>query len=195
MAEEVTVLGRAMAEGLLAGGVLPVVKHMPGHGRADVDSHHGLPVVRAGLADLERVDLAPFRAMRDMPAAMTAHVVFAAIDADRPCTTSPVAIERLIRGAIGFQGLLIGDDLSMGALGGDLPSRVGAALAAGCDIVLHCNGRIEEMASVAAATPPLAGASGERAETALARLSAVSPSPDDPDAEARFDAWLATLAA
>ncbi len=148
--EIVAELGRAAAEGLMAGGVLPIVKHIPGHGRAAADSHLDLPVVSASLTDLEARDFAPFKALADLPMAMTAHVVYAAVDPDLPATTSSAVIERVIRGAIGFDGLLISDDLSMKALSGDFEARARDALHAGCDIVLHCNGDPDaEMTSVA----------------------------------------------
>lgn len=159
---------RACAEGLLAGGVLPVVKHLPGHGRAVVDSHHELPRVAAPLGDLAGHDFAPFAALADLPVAMTAHVVFEAIDPARPATLSPAAIG-LIRERIGFRGLLLSDDLSMQALAGNVAGRARAALAAGCDIALHCNGERAEMAALAAAVPPLTGAAAARAAAALAR--------------------------
>src|SRR5918993_2831399 len=131
--EQVAVLGRAAAEGLLAGGVLPVVKHMPGHGRAGADSHEALPVVAAPREELEQVDFEPFRVLADMPLGMSAHVVYTAIDPERPATTSPIVIAEVIRGSIGFGGLLMSDDLSMNALSGSLRERATAALAAGCD--------------------------------------------------------------
>ena len=184
-------LGRAAAEGLLSGGVLPVVKHIPGHGRAGADSHHDLPVVDAPLAELEARDFAPFRVLADMPLAMTAHVVFTAIDAGRPATTSPEVISRIIRGAIGFKGLLMSDDLSMKALSGGFRARTEAALAAGCDVALHCNGDLAEMRAVAEGAPVLAGKAKRRAAAALARIKHL-PEPFDPvDAAARLDAVLA----
>ena len=140
----VAVLGRAVCEGLLAEGVLPVVKHIPGHGRAKADSHLALPVVDAPEDDLAS-DFAPFRALRDMPWAMTAHVVYTAFDAAAPATQSAAVVERAIRGAIGFGGLLISDDLCMDALSGSPGARARAALDAGCDAVLHCNGDLAEM--------------------------------------------------
>ena len=164
---EVAAVGRAVAEGLLAGGVLPVMKHVPGHGRATLDSHLGLPRVDADTGELAG-DFAPFRALADLPMAMTAHIVFAALDGAAPATQSP-AVVRLIREEIGFDGLLMTDDLSMKALSGDFGARAARSLAAGCDVVLHCNGDREEMAAVVAATPRLAGRSAERAEAALAR--------------------------
>ena len=168
----VIALGRAVAEGLLAGGVLPVVKHIPGHGRAGADSHHALPVVDTPADELRRHDFPPFHALADMPMAMTAHVVYTALDPERPATTSPRIIADIIRGEIGFDGLLMSDDVSMQALSGDFASRTDAILAAGCDVVLHCNGRMDEMAVVAAHTPILAGQAAERAGRALALLSA-----------------------
>ena len=160
-------LGHAFARGLLGGGVLPVIKHMPGHGRAVVDSHYELPVVTAGRRELEAVDFAPFRALRDLPIAMTAHVVFTAIDPQRPATTSAIVIRSIIREWIGFEGLLISDDLSMEALKGSLGERASAAAEAGCDILLHCNGKLDEAMAVAAQAKPLEGLVAGRAERAL----------------------------
>jgi len=162
-------MGRSLCEGLLDGGVLPVVKHIPGHGRATSDSHHTLPVVDADLATLDASDFAPFAALSDMPMAMTSHIVYSAIDCDRPATTSPAMIRDIIRQRIGFDGLLMSDDVSMKALSGDYAERAHATYAAGCDLVLHCNGRIEEMRAIALAAPPLAGIAGERAVRALSR--------------------------
>ena len=159
----VAILGRAMADGLAAGGVCPVIKHIPGQGRARSDSHFGLPVVEAGLDELAEHDFAPFVALADLPAAMTSHVVYSAIDPDRPATTSAVVIRDIIRERIGFDGLLMSDDISMKALSGDYGERTATIHDAGCDLVLHCNGRIEEMRAVADAAPRLAGISGERA--------------------------------
>jgi beta-N-acetylhexosaminidase len=186
--EAVARLGRAAAEGLLAGGVLPVVKHMPGHGRAKADSHKALPVVTAGWDELEGRDFAPFKALADLPMAMSAHVVYTAIDPDRPATTSRAVLDRVIRGAIGFDGLVMTDDLSMQALSGGFDARAAAALDAGCDVVLHCNGDMDEMAAVVAGVRPLAGRSADRAQAALSRLG--EPEPLDAQAHARFDAAL-----
>jgi beta-N-acetylhexosaminidase len=166
--DDIVPLARAMAAGLLAGGVLPIVKHIPGHGRAGADSHESLPVVDADLAELDRVDFAAFRGLSDMPIAMTAHVLYRAIDPDRCATLSQIVISQVIRGLIGFQGLLMSDDLSMKALSGDLAFRAGASLSAGCDIVLHCNGDLAEMKAVAAAAGPLEGVSAARAASASA---------------------------
>ena len=187
-ADEVAVLGRAACEGLIAGGVLPVIKHIPGHGRAMADSHLDLPVVDAIYAQLDARDFAPFRMLSDMPMAMTAHVVYMAVDPRHPATTSRKAMTQVVRGAIGFDGLVMTDDLSMKALHGDLTSRAKASLAAGCDVVLHCNGDMTEMTAVLAGTKPLAGRAAQRARAALARIAS-APEPFDVAAgRARFDA-------
>lgn len=162
--EAVAVLGRQAMDGLTAGGVLPVVKHMPGHGRATVDSHLDLPVVDAEPEALEARDFVPFRMLADAPMAMTAHVTFAKIDPDRPATSSPIIVNDIIRGKIGFDGLLMTDDLSMKALSGDFASKTDAIFEAECDVVLHCNGVMEEMAEVSAHTPVLQGVAAERAQ-------------------------------
>lgn len=151
--DRVAMLGRAICEGLLAGGVLPVIKHIPGHGRAGVDSHEALPVVEATRGDLERFDFAPFRSLNAMPWAMTAHVVYTALDRASPATTSTTVVADVIRGWIGFDGLLISDDLCMGALAGSLGERAAATLAAGVDVALHCNGVLDEMEAVAEVCP------------------------------------------
>lgn len=166
----VATLGRAAAEGLMAGGVLPVIKHVPGHGRAAADSHLALPVVSAGRAALENRDFAPFRALADLPLAMTAHVVYDALDPAHPATLSARVIGEVIRGHIGFDGLLMSDDLSMAALSGDFAARTSAALSAGCDVVLHCNGNMDELAAVADAATPLAAPGQRRLATALAMI-------------------------
>lgn len=181
--------GAAMG-GLMAGGVLPVVKHIPGHGRSRADTHLELPVVNAAREELEATDFVPFRALAHAPLAMTAHVVYSAIDADRPATTSRRVVEDVIRGSIGFDGLLMSDDVSMKALSGDFTERTGAIFSAGCDVVLHCNGDMREMASVAAETPVLAGDALKRADRALAALRKT----DDADEHAlrrEFDRLLA----
>lgn len=190
----VAVLGRAAAEGLLAGSVLPVVKHIPGHGRAAADSHEALPVVHTEREALEQRDFLPFRTLSDMPLAMTAHVVFTAVDPDRPVTTSTTAMRQIIRGSIGYDGLVMSDDLSMQALSGSHRQRAEAAFAAGCDMALHCNGQLEEMRAVAEASPPLTGEAKRRAETALARIKH-QPEPFDPvEARARMEAALGRVA-
>jgi beta-N-acetylhexosaminidase len=159
----------------MEGGVLPVLKHIPGHGRATADSHKSLPIVRTDRTALEATDFAAFRALATLPMAMTAHVVFTAIDA-LPVTTSKTMISNVIRGFIGFDGLLMSDDVSMGALDGSIGERTAATLAAGCDVVLHCNGKIQEMHEVAKNTSELTGAAERRAVAALAarkRTSAI----------------------
>ncbi|MGX1196313.1 beta-N-acetylhexosaminidase [Parvibaculum sp. MBR-TMA-1.3b-4.2] len=166
-AATVKAVAQAAAEGLLAGGVLPVIKHIPGHGRAGVDSHEKLPVVDASRETLGETDFVPFRTLSDMPIAMTAHVVYSAIDPDNPATTSAKVIREVIREDMRFFGLLMSDDLSMKALKGSLGERTRAALGAGCDMALHCNGDMAEMQAVAAEVPTLAGEAGARAETAL----------------------------
>ena len=184
--ETIAVLGRAAAEGLIAGGVLPVIKHVPGHGRANADSHEALPVVPAEYDTLSAVDFAPFRALSDMPMAMTAHVVYPAVDGKRPATTSRKVIRSVIRGAIGFHGLLMTDDLSMKALSGDFTERASAALKAGCDVVLHCNGDMAEMQAVAAGVGKLKGHAKRRADAAMARLAKTPEPLDEAVARLRF---------
>jgi beta-N-acetylhexosaminidase len=165
---KVSVLAGAFAAGLIDGGVLPVLKHIPGHGRATADSHQTPPVVTADRAALEATDFAAFRPLRALPIGMTAHVVFTAIDPVAPATTSANIVRNVIRESIGFAGLLMTDDLSMRALSGSLGERTRAAIAAGCDIALHCNGDMPEMHAVAAEAPVLRGAAAQRAEAALA---------------------------
>jgi beta-N-acetylhexosaminidase len=165
--DKVAAIARAVTEGLEQGGVLPVLKHIPGHGRATADTHFLLPTVDAPEAELEATDFAAFRPLADLPMAMTAHVVFSAIDAAHPATTSATMIGHVIRGSIGFQGLLMSDDVSMNALAGSIADRTRAIVAAGCDMVLHCNGKLDEMQAVAAETPELAGEALARAERAL----------------------------
>jgi beta-N-acetylhexosaminidase len=165
--ETVTAMGRASAQGLMAGGVLPVMKHVPGHGRAVADSHLELPKLDTPLAELRRHDFVPFKALADLPMAMTAHVVYNAIDPGAPATTSARVIAEIVRGEIGFDGLLISDDTSMKALSGDFPDKAAAILAAGCDIVLHCNGVMQEMRGIVSRTLSLAGKSLARADRAL----------------------------
>lgn len=167
--ERVMALGRAACEGFIEGGVLPVVKHMPGHGRARCDSHLELPVVDARPSELAAVDFVPFRALADMPFAMTAHIRYTALDPLRPATQSARVIEGAIRGRIGFRGVLISDDIGMGALSGDLAERTEAARSAGCDLVLHCDGLTAGAAEVLEAAGPLEDLSLERVRVALAR--------------------------
>jgi len=166
--DKVAAIARAVTDGLEQGGILPVLKHIPGHGRATADTHIKLPVVDTSAAELEAFDFAAFRPLADLPMAMTAHVVFSALDAEQPATTSATIIERVIRGSIGFQGLLMSDDVSMNALAGTIAERTRAIVSAGCDIVLHCNGKLDEMRDVASETPILAGKALERAQAAIA---------------------------
>lgn len=187
----VSVLGRAVAEGLLAGGVLPVMKHIPGHGRGNADSHLALPVVDTAEATLEAHDFVPFRALADLPIAMTAHIVFTALDAARPATVSPEVVSRIIRGKIGFRGLLLSDDLSMQALSGTVPQRALAALDAGCDVALHCNGDFAEMRALSACVPELTEAAEMRAAAALARLERTIEPFDPVDGRTRLETALA----
>ncbi|WGM31955.1 beta-N-acetylhexosaminidase [Brevundimonas sp. NIBR11] len=186
----VSQLGRAVAEGLLAGGVLPVIKHMPGHGRAFADSHKELPTVHAGLEALDAWDFAPFKALSDMPIGMTAHIVFTAIDKKRPATQSRKAI-RLIRETLGFGGLLLSDDLCMNALKGTLTERADKSLKAGCDLVIHWTGDMAEMKLVAAGVGKLKGRAKARAAAALARIVHTPEPLDIHEARDRFDAMLA----
>ncbi len=179
-------LGRAAAEGLMAGGVAPVMKHIPGHGRARADSHLELPLVDAPRAELEAIDFPPFRANADLPMAMSAHVVYTAIDPGAPATLSKIVVSEIIRGQIGFDGLLMTDDLSMKALTGGFRERAECAIAAGCDVVLHCNGAPEEAQKVAEGAPIMAGKALERAERALACVREVDPF-DVAEATREFD--------
>jgi beta-N-acetylhexosaminidase len=172
----------------VAGGVLPIVKHIPGHGRARADSHLELPVVAASFDDLDAIDFATFKALSDMPMAMTAHVIYSAVDAKRPATTSRSVMRRVVRGAIGFDGLVMSDDLSMKALSGDFPERARASLAAGCDVVLHCNGDMGEMKAVVSGARDLTGKPARRAAAALARLAKLPEPFDAAEGRARFDA-------
>jgi beta-N-acetylhexosaminidase len=174
-AEKVAAIAGAFAAGLRDGGVLPVLKHLPGHGRATADSHDKLPVVGTDRATLESTDFAAFRPLAGLPLGMTAHVVFSAIDPVAPATTSVTIVREVIRDSIGFSGLLMSDDISMGALSGSLGERTAAALAAGCDMILHCNGKMDEMLAVAAAVPELAGEAARRAAAALALRKSAAP--------------------
>lgn len=172
---KVAVLAGAFANGLAAGGVLPVLKHLPGHGRATADSHQRLPIVAADRATLDATDFAAFRPLCGLPLGMTAHVVFTAIDPVAPATTSANIVKHVIRDSIGFTGLLMSDDISMGALSGSLSERARAAIAAGCDLVLHCNGVLPEMREIAAEAPALAGAAARRAGAALSARKPPEP--------------------
>jgi len=192
--DKVAAIAGAVAGGLRDGGVLPVVKHIPGHGRAMADSHHELPVVEADRNSLDACDFRAFRPLAGLPLAMTAHVVFTAVDPVTPATTSVTIVREVIRGLIGFDGVLMTDDISMEALTGTIRARSRAALAAGCDVVLHCNGRFDEMCEVAEAVPPLEGAAARRASAALAwRRSA--PEIDEAEARRQFAAMMASVRA
>jgi beta-N-acetylhexosaminidase len=184
-------LGRAQIEGLMEGGVLPVMKHIPGHGRAGADSHLALPRVTATVEELSASDFVTFRSLDSCPIAMTAHVVYDSIDPQRPATTSPKVIRDVIRGEIGFEGLLMSDDLSMKALDGPLAMRAKAALFAGCDLVLHCNGDMDEMKDVASEVKELDGLPLKRSEQALAHLVAADPGFDPVAALVRLTGLLA----
>jgi beta-N-acetylhexosaminidase len=186
---KVAAIARAVTEGLQQGGVLPVLKHIPGHGRATADTHFKLPEVDTAEKELERTDFAAFQPLADLPMAMTAHVVFSALDPAHPATTSATIIRQVIRGVIGFQGLLMSDDVSMNALAGSIAERTRAIIAAGCDMVLHCNGKLEEMRDVARETPELSGKALERAKQAMA--SRQPPQPFDRQAaRARLDVLI-----
>lgn len=184
-------LGRVMHDAFLERGVFPVIKHIPGHGRSHVDSHVGLPVVDAPVAALEKADFVPFLAHGDAPFAMTAHIVYTALDADRPATTSPTVIREVVRGVLGFHGLLMTDDLSMKALNGGFEDRARASMEAGCDLVLHCNGDMDEMRAVCAGTPILNDAGMVRWE----RAQAMRRSPSAPLDVAATTAELTRLTA
>jgi beta-N-acetylhexosaminidase len=188
--DEVARLGRAAAEGLLAGGVLPVIKHMPGHGRARADSHHNLPVVDASIDELRAQDFRPFRHLADMPLAMTAHVVFTALD-ERPATISRKVVQEIMRGELGFDGLIMTDDISMKALSGSFAQKSRAAIRAGCDLVLHCHGIMDEMVAVAGAVPVMSGSRARRAAMALARIRHEPEPLDQEDARSRIAGALA----
>ena len=186
---KVAAIARAVTEGLEQGGVLPVLKHIPGHGRATADSHFRLPTVDTPREELERTDFAAFRPLADLPMAMTAHVVFSALDPAQPATTSATIIRQVIRGQIGFQGLLMSDDVSMNALAGSIAERTRAIVNAGCDMVLHCNGKLDEMRDVARETPELTGEALQRASRALASRKPPEPL-DRQAARAELDALL-----
>ena len=174
---KVSRIARAISEGLADGGVLPVLKHLPGHGRAGADSHERLPIVDASREALESTDFAAFRALADLSLGMTAHVVYTAIDDREPATTSTLVITNVIRGWIGFDGALMSDDLSMQALAGTMRERAAASLRAGCDLLLHCNGKMDEMQDVAREAPSLSGEAARRTKAALSRQN--NPQPID----------------
>jgi beta-N-acetylhexosaminidase len=185
--QTVAAMGQAAADGLKAGGMLPVIKHMPGHGRAGADSHHNLPVVDASRAELEEHDFPPFRALNKELMAMSAHVVYTDIDPANPGTTSRIVIDEIIRGLIGFEGLLMSDDVSMNALAGTIGERARDIVAGGCDIVLHCNGVMAEMQAVVVETPLLAGRARARADTVLSGFA----TPDASDEASLRDEFFA----
>ncbi len=192
---KVAAIARAVAEGLEQGGILPILKHIPGHGRAMADSHLSLPTVDTPRDELERIDFAAFKPLADLPMAMTAHVVFSAIDPVHPATTSATMIERVIRGLIGFQGLLMSDDVGMHALAGSFAERTRGLLAAGCDMVLHCSGVMDEMREIARETPELSGKALARAKAALASRKAPSKPFDRVAARAELDGLIGRLGA
>ncbi|MEM6851018.1 MAG: beta-N-acetylhexosaminidase [Pseudomonadota bacterium] len=187
--ETIAALGAAVMDGFRAGGVAPVIKHIPGHGRAMSDSHKELPVVAASADALRALDFEPFRLLKDAPMAMTGHVVFSAFDPDAPATTSALVMETVIRGEIGYDGLVMTDALTMEALEGDLPERARRSLAAGCDVVLHCDGwglmPFDKKAAVLDAVPDLSGDALRRAEAALAWVTPPEAF-DRPESEARL---------
>ncbi|MCY0147084.1 beta-N-acetylhexosaminidase [Hoeflea sp. G2-23] len=188
--EVVTAMGTAASAGLKAGGMLPVIKHIPGHGRAGADTHHELPRVDVARAELSARDFAPFKALAGEAMAMSAHVVFTDIDPEHPATTSRKVIEEVIRGEIGFDGLLMSDDVSMNALSGDFVARTGAIFAGGCDVILHCNGVPAEMEAVISVTPVL---SGEALRRTQAAMEAFKPADDSNETVLRdeFEALMA----
>jgi beta-N-acetylhexosaminidase len=192
--KKVADIARAVTDGLEQGGILPILKHIPGHGRATADSHLALPVVDTAKSELETIDFAAFKPLADLPMAMTAHVVFSAYDPAHPATTSATMIDGVIRGLIGFQGLLMSDDVGMNALAGSIAERTRALLAAGCDMVLHCSGELDEMRWVARETPELSGKALERANAALASRHAPKPF-DRAAARAELDELIGRLGA
>lgn len=186
----VSALGRIVADALQAGGILPVIKHLPGHGRATVDSHYDLPVVDAPVSELEETDFAPFRVLKDAPFGMTAHITYTDIDPIKPATLSRIVIGRIIRMKIGFGGVLISDDLSMKALSGNIEDLAAETLAAGCDLALHCNGKLDEMQAIASAIPNIA----PQLETRIAKLIRTVDQaiiPDRGDLRRRYDDLMA----
>lgn len=190
----VAALGRAVLEGLAQGGVVGIVKHMPGHGRALVDSHHHLPVVTAD-EDALAVDLAPFQTLKGAAMGMSAHVVYTQWDAELPASLSPTVIETIIRGRIGFDGLLMSDDLDMKALDGTIPSRAARAVAAGTDIALNCWGRMDDMIGIANVLPDISGQARERLDRAMASAATGTDEPPLEELLATRDALLAPVMA
>lgn len=186
----VSALGRIVVDALQAGGVLPVVKHMPGHGRATVDSHHDLPVVTTSQAELEKTDFAPFRTLKDAPLGMTAHIKYEDIDPANPATLSRVVIGRIIRMKIGFGGILVSDDLSMKALTGEVHDLAVKALQAGCDLALHCNGKLDEMQAIAASIPDIAQSLETRIATLIRNVERAAV-PDRAELKRQYDDLMA----
>jgi beta-N-acetylhexosaminidase len=189
---QVAALGRAVLDGLASAGVVGIIKHIPGHGRALVDSHKELPVVTASAEELE-VDLEPFERLAWAPMGMTAHVVYTAWDPERPASMSPTVIEDIIRGRIGFDGFLMSDDIGMEALAGDFGSRAAGVVAAGCDVALHCSGNLDEMVAVAGAVPALSTEGEARLARAMASTMIEDDGPSFADALAKRDALLALV--
>jgi len=189
---QVTALGRMAAKGLTGGGVMPIIKHMPGQGRARSDSHHDLPIVETDRETLEKIDFAPFAALNDVAMAMTSHIVYSALDSAEPATTSKTVINDIIRGQLGFDGLLMSDDVSMKALSGDFASRSRAIIDAGCDVVLHCDGNMDDMVAVASAVPDLLGRALERAEAAVTDIGKAD-SADEVTCREEFASLMAQL--
>ncbi|HEX6072524.1 MAG TPA: beta-N-acetylhexosaminidase [Sphingomicrobium sp.] len=187
---QVAALGRAVLDGMASAGVVGIIKHMPGHGRALVDSHKELPVVTASAEELE-TDLEPFERLSRAPMGMTAHVVYTAWDAQRPASLSPIVIGEIIRGRIGFDGFLMSDDIGMEALAGDFGTRSAGVVAAGCDVALHCSGKMEEMVAVAEAVPAISAAGEARLARAIATTMIDDDGPDFAEAIAKRDALLA----
>lgn len=186
----VAAMGRAILDGLRAGGVVGIVKHMPGHGRAKVDSHHLLPTVTASEIELE-IDIEPFRSLAHAPMGMTSHIVFEVWDKERPATLSPIVVEQVIRGKIGFDGLLMTDDIDMKALSGTAGEKAAGAIAAGCDLVLDCWGRMDEMATIAELLGDMPAKSVERLERAMATIKDLQPEGDFAELIAKRDSLLA----
>jgi beta-N-acetylhexosaminidase len=189
---QVAALGRAVLDGMASAGVVGVIKHIPGHGRAMVDSHKSLPVVTASAEALD-IDLEPFERLRAAPMGMTAHVVYTAWDAERPASLSPIVIEDIIRGRIGFDGFLMSDDIGMEALSGDFATRAAGVVAAGCDAALHCSGVMAEMVAVAGAAPAMSAEGEARLARAMASVLVEGDGPDFAEVVATRDALLAQV--
>ncbi len=189
---QVAALGRAVLDGLASAGVVGIIKHMPGHGRALVDSHKELPVVTADAEDLD-VDLEPFERLASAPMGMTAHVIYTVWDPDRPASLSPIVIGDIIRGRIGFDGFLMSDDIGMEALAGDFGNRAAGVVAAGCDAALHCSGKFDEMVAIADAVPQMHAEAEARLARAMAATMLDDEGPDMAEALAKRDALLALV--